>query len=69
MFTVVVSYRNDTKEDVFVHQVSARVDVYTSGSRLVRGKGWMSSQLLLVAKRLSATPEQFGSHGKSGGAA
>jgi len=28
LFNLVLSCRNDTKEDVFVHQVSARVNVY-----------------------------------------
>lgn len=41
-----LSCRNDTKEDVFVHQVGACVDIYASDSRLLRGKGRVSSQLI-----------------------
>ena len=69
LFNLVLSCRNDTKEDVFVHQVSAPVDIYTSGSRLVGRKGWISCQLLFLAKRLSPVTKQFSSHRKRGSTA
>ena len=52
LFYLVLSCRNDTKEDVFVHQVSAPVAIYTSGSTLVRRKGCMSSELLFLVKKV-----------------
>ena len=52
LFYLVLSCRNDTKEDVFVHQVSVSVAVYTSGLTLVRRKGCMSSELLFLVKKV-----------------
>ena len=71
LFYLVLSCRNDTKEDVFVHQVSAPAAVYTSGSKLVRRKGCMSSKLLFLVKKVLLSPlsKQFSPHRKRGSTA